>query len=284
VGADYVGWCPLGRRDRPVVVDGRSRGNAIPRGSVGPSKDPWTYVRRGDVGLRDVGRRRVDVSPTEAKALRIVDATRGRPTREFKVAEGGAAVPRAIKTRHTPGDYVPELRGDPATTIPFPVPRRRREAEEAEREEETGKTSLDPARTRSPRPSGVRTTYPDRSTRPTDETRSPSPPPPTTQPREKDADDDRHADPNRDVLRRLFRPLTEPRTPPSAEPRRVRDDENDEARPRGGAVPRGDGTAPRREQKPPPPARAAPEPRKAPPARPDTEKAVKRPPNKEREK
>jgi hypothetical protein len=284
VGSDYVGWCALGRRDRAVEVDGRFRGHAVPRGRAGSGESPWTYVRRGDVGHREVARRRVEVSPTETKALRIVDATRGRPTREFKVVEGEAAVPRTVKSRPTAGDYVPELRGDPATTIPFPVPRRRREAEAAEPEQETEKGSLDAARARSPRPDGGRAISPYRSTRPTDETRSPAPPAPAARPRAKEDDDDRHADPNRDVLRRLFRPLSEPRTAPSAEPRGLRENERRDPRPRSEATPRGERAAPRSEQRSPSPSRAAPEPRKAAP-RPDAEsKAAKRPPHKEREK
>ena len=52
-GGDYVGWCPLGYRDRPVLVYDRfgrgNRGRAVPRGGTSVAETPWTYVRRGDV-------------------------------------------------------------------------------------------------------------------------------------------------------------------------------------------------------------------------------------------
>jgi hypothetical protein len=131
VGHDRVGWCPLGHRDRPVVVHDRSRGRAVPRGS-GTRSDtsPWTYVRHGDLSARDLAHRRMEGGEPETAGLRIVDAARAHLDRELRIAEGQAAVPRNIKTRPTPGDTVPELRADPLTTIPFPTPKRRRPRED----------------------------------------------------------------------------------------------------------------------------------------------------------
>ena len=55
VGGDYVGWCPLGHRDRPVA------GFAVARGSSSSARSPeWSFARRGDMASRDLGRRRVD--------------------------------------------------------------------------------------------------------------------------------------------------------------------------------------------------------------------------------
>jgi hypothetical protein len=120
-GGDYVGWCPLGRRDQPVYGS-RAYGQSVYRGMGGPG---WSFVRRGELGARDLTRRRVERA--DDAAIRLVDSPLARPTRdgrEFRVVEGGGRmVPRAVRTRPTPGDTVPELRADRTTTIPVPRPR-----------------------------------------------------------------------------------------------------------------------------------------------------------------
>ena len=139
VGPSYVGWCPLGFRDRPVLVyDRRDRGRAVPRGTQAASS-PWTFVRRHDLGARDVARRRVEASPDIARQVRVVDRPHGRLTREMQLGEGERTPPRTVRTQPGPGDTVPELRSDPTVTIPAPVPRTRYESErerEAERRRE----------------------------------------------------------------------------------------------------------------------------------------------------
>jgi hypothetical protein len=154
-GNDYVGWCPLGFRDRTVVV--RDRGRAVPRGSQGAS--PWTFVRRGDLGARDLARRRVESNAVPIGLMRVVEQGRARVTREGTIAEGGA-VPRNIRTRPGVGDTVPELRTDNMTTIPFPVARTRYESErerERERQDPSGANpSWSPRGRRQPTDGGVR--------------------------------------------------------------------------------------------------------------------------------
>jgi hypothetical protein len=137
-------------------------------------------------------------------------------------------VPRNIQTRPTPGDTVPELRSDPATTIPFPVARRRRPAEQGQSpssersrtrwqsqpEAATGQPASapetreqqDPIRSWSlPRrpAAGTSRAAPSGST-PAARRRDAESQPQATPPREEERRD-------RDVLRRLFRPLTEGR-------------------------------------------------------------------------
>lgn len=119
VGGGYVGWCPLGRHDRPVAPWGHRRDHAVPRGRFGP-RDPWNVVRQGDLGGRDLHRRRVEVEQIDPTALRVADSVALRPTRDARGLSPEHAVPRAISRRMTPGDFVRELGADNKTTIPAP--------------------------------------------------------------------------------------------------------------------------------------------------------------------
>lgn len=168
IGRDYVGWCALGHRDRVWASPHHrgSRGRAYPRGSFAGGDDPhdaWNYVRRGELGARDVARRRVDVARVASDPQRLIDqpvrlgrdfepaAERPRLAGSRPRAGGGAPV---TTSRPTIGDHVPELRDDPATTIPTPRARRRGEVERRQSESaqgaETGRTEA--ARPRTPVP------------------------------------------------------------------------------------------------------------------------------------
>ena len=120
VGGGYVGWCPLGWRDQPVRPWGWGyhNGHAVPRGRYG--QDPWNVVRHGDLGGRDVARRRVGFDRIEPGALRAADSVALRPTRDARSLRAGDAAPHAISRRQTPGDFVRELGVDNKTTIPAP--------------------------------------------------------------------------------------------------------------------------------------------------------------------
>jgi hypothetical protein len=130
-GGDYVGWCPLGYRDRPVLVydrlgRGHRGGHAVPRGSTSVAYTPWTYLRRGDVGARDLARRRVQLDRASVQQIRILESAQARLTRDLVVTEAPAAsraVPRNTSSRPVISDTVPGTRPDPMTTIP--VVRRR---------------------------------------------------------------------------------------------------------------------------------------------------------------
>ena len=128
VGGNYVGWCPLGYRDRPVLVYDRfgrgQRGTALSRGVLSAAS-PWIYLRRGDVTARDLARRRVQLDPASVQQVRVLETAQTRLTRDLTVGEGPAAraVPRGASTRPGMSDTGPEMRGDPMTTIP--VGRRR---------------------------------------------------------------------------------------------------------------------------------------------------------------
>jgi hypothetical protein len=132
-GGDYVGWCPLGHRDRPVLIYEQvarnlARDHAVPRDDAGVARNPWIYLRRGDVTARDISRRRVQLDAGAVQRVKMLETVQSRLTRDLNVADAPAAgaVPRGtrnVSTRPTIGDTVPELRNDPMTTIP--VVRRR---------------------------------------------------------------------------------------------------------------------------------------------------------------
>jgi hypothetical protein len=215
ISGTHVGWRPLGYRDRH---DGR-RGTAVPRGG----RDGWTYVRRGDLGARDVAARRVARETLGDPEMRVVEGTRGRLGRDLRVADGQQAAPRNIRTRPGPGDTVEELRSDPMTTIPFPVARRKYESErERERERDQGTNpSLAPrGRQGSGRPEAgagpESTTWERRSARPRGEGRGDEAAPADgaqTSPRPRAEEGDREA------LRPWFRSLSRPRNDGEAEAR-----------------------------------------------------------------
>jgi hypothetical protein len=129
VGGGYVGWCPLGRHDRPITAwgswggvggsrFGRERGHAVARGQM---VDAWSIVRQGQLGRRDVARLRVSPERIEPNvAVRVAETAQLRPTRDGSHLLQGEAVPRAIRTRPTPGDSVRELAVDNKTTIRSP--------------------------------------------------------------------------------------------------------------------------------------------------------------------
>jgi hypothetical protein len=123
VGTGYVGWCPLGYRDRPVYAwGGHHRGHAVPRhGGHG-----WNVVRDGDFGHRDVARRRVPLAGIDPGALRVAESPNLRPTRNARSLVASSSTARAISRRPTPGDFVRELAVDNKTTIPSPWLRRGR--------------------------------------------------------------------------------------------------------------------------------------------------------------
>ena len=119
VGGDYVGWCPLGYRDRPVLAYDRlgfaGRGHAVPRGTT-VAETPWIYLRRGDVGARDLTRRRVQLDSNVVQQVRIVDANQSRLTRDFAVTDAppaavARAVPRNTSPRPVLSDTTPEIAG-----------------------------------------------------------------------------------------------------------------------------------------------------------------------------
>jgi hypothetical protein len=126
-GGNYVGWCPLGYRDRPVLVYDRlgrgtngASGFSIPRG-VATVASPWTYLRRGDMGSHDVLRRRVTLDAGAVQQVRVLETPQARLTRNLAVTEApppvARAVPRDASRRPGMADTVPEMRGDAMTTI-----------------------------------------------------------------------------------------------------------------------------------------------------------------------
>jgi hypothetical protein len=121
-----VGWCPLGYRDRPVLVYDRlalgNRGHAVSRGATSVAETPWIYLRRGDVGARDLTRRRVQLDSSAVQQVRVLETAQARLTRDLAVTDAPAvarAVPRNASSRPQMSDTVPEMRGDSMTQIPI---------------------------------------------------------------------------------------------------------------------------------------------------------------------
>jgi hypothetical protein len=281
-GGDYIGWCPLGYRDRPV----RAWGGRSDRASLrGGRDDAWSFVRRGDLGARDLGRRRLDSATAELQVARVIESPHARPTRdlrEFRLIEPGAA-PRGVRVKPTPGDTVPELAVDRQTTIPSTLRTRPREADSVrryDRREDGGVAGGAAARAPAPRPAEA--TAERDGERATDQ-RSPRARPtrgtegsPDAAPRRPEPERLAPADRGRDGegSGRFFRPLSEPRPRPrdggersrprgeSTEGRdRTPNQDRDRDRSEGGSS-RGMRSAPREER---PPARV--EPRRSEPSR-----------------
>lgn len=147
--SNTIGWCALGYNDRPVGSFGYgSGGRAVPRGEASSSAARgWTFANRSDLGRAGATRRRIDVPVEEAQRAVVWnpgvtpdrefrEVRRGFESRGARGAEAGGAVSRGdgrssggegagrIYVRPSPGDSLPELRSDPATTIPNPEARR----------------------------------------------------------------------------------------------------------------------------------------------------------------
>jgi hypothetical protein len=257
IGHDYVGWCPLGRGDRPVAY-------AASRGVLRADASPWSYTRRTDLTAADVARRRVVLPSETIKTLHVADTPQARPTRdvrgiEVQAAPRTVAVPRNVRMGLSPGDAAPEIAQDNKIAVPAPVLRRVRPREEGDAERSNA-TRDDPAR------SGERGEVSSSRTRRSDPTvagqgdddaastttrrepasgrsagsygrdREPETTRPTSSETRKPSSATRRDDSDRDVLRRIFRPLTErptttnsgsgsdtrsasPRSEPRSEPR-----------------------------------------------------------------
>ena len=212
VGPNYVGWCPLGHGNRRVTFEGRraDRGHAVPRAHAAGGDEAWAYVRRADFGSADLARRIENVVPA-GHEVHAIDV-HARPAHDLVAVEGGGhgvglvAVPRNVRTRFGPGDTTPELRTDPATTIPFPVARRRHRDAEDE-----GTRPAPSLRATTPEPA----VPPAEPVHPTDVRahRVYVPAAPAARDREV-----RHPESgDREVLRRVFGPLSQPRPADGAE-------------------------------------------------------------------
>jgi hypothetical protein len=138
--SNVIGWCALGFDNRPIGSSsfgmgrdwagrpGESRATSAGRG--------WSFANRSDMGRVDIRRRRVELPVDEAQRA-VVWNPDTTPDREFRQARavsfgrksrGSSARDDGgrIYVRPSPGDSTPELRSDPATTIPSPESRRGR--------------------------------------------------------------------------------------------------------------------------------------------------------------
>jgi hypothetical protein len=239
-GGNYVGWCPLGYRDKPVPYGGR---RAVPRGTLAVTDEPWVYVQRADFSASDLATK-IQLTVPPGEEMHPLQQPHARPDRNLHAALGGTEThtgPRGVKTRPGHGEAAAQPGAD--TAIPFPTARRphRETGDEAA-------LSASPAAPAAPRP---RTVY-----RPRTVTTSPDP----GRPADARSPEPRAPDADREVLRRVFGPLSQPRPAepaergishplPSAESGRS-------SRPRPGAgeaaPPRAEPRAPRPTAEPPP--------------------------------
>jgi hypothetical protein len=152
--SNTIGWCALGFNDRPVGSYAYGLGGrAVARGESNTSGRGWSFASRADMARANIHRRLVDVPAEEAQRA-VVWNPGAAPDRDFRetrgaasgrgdsasaVTEAAGAISRGegrsggrsdgaarINVRPSPGDSLPELRSDPATTIPSPESRRGR--------------------------------------------------------------------------------------------------------------------------------------------------------------
>jgi hypothetical protein len=262
-GHDYVGWCPLGYGDRTVVAHGRGR--AVPRGTAVAASSPWTYVRRADLGARDVAIRRVQPAAVQVAQMRTVDVARARILRDGTVGEG--AVPR-VRTRPGVGDTVPELRTDNTTTLPLPVARTRYESEGERDEERKGSNANATAWPRSRREPADTSVRQDRGATPdiwgwsrqrlvAAEQASPQATPSPESAVRRRTEPSRTDDGDREALRPWFEKITRPRDKERTAPEPREEQASPRQRPRPQDTPRAEPrqirSEPKRERQSPPP-------------------------------
>ncbi len=174
----------------------------------------WSFVRRGDLGARDVSHRRVETAVELTRDVRVVDSPRLRLTRDLQIGEIERAVPRTVRTKPGPADTVPELRANPMYTIPAALPRQQYESER-ERQAERRRPSpsqrgedraVAPAERMAPPAERVAPPPAERS-HPTDVRSAPAGSP-TARPRvEERRVPPAGESPDREVMRPVFRPL-----------------------------------------------------------------------------
>jgi hypothetical protein len=85
-GGDYVGWCPLGFHDRPVIGIGVSGGRFGGRA--------WFYSRRADILAPQIARHRISASPAVVGAVRVLSSSPvAQPSRDFRTVHTVHAMP-----------------------------------------------------------------------------------------------------------------------------------------------------------------------------------------------
>jgi hypothetical protein len=203
-GGEYIGWCPLGYRDKPVLFGGRRIDRAVPRGTVAVKDEPWVYVRRADFGASDLVRRVQHAVPA-GEEMHVPRQANARPGHDLHAVLGGGpahATPRTVKARPVPGDAAAEPRAD--SPAAFPTGRRRHREPEAD----PAAATRPPATAVAPR---ARTVHPLRTIT------APEPAVDPAHPADARSPEPRPAEADREVLRRVFGPLSQPRTPEPAE-------------------------------------------------------------------
>ena len=194
---DYVGWCPLGYRDKPILFGGRRTDRAVARGTQAAADQPWVYVRRADFSARDLARMVQQTIPA-GEEMHALLQPHARPDRNLHAALGSAEPhtgSQGAKARPGHGDGASEPRADTATSLP--TARRRHEPEDE---------AAVPARPAGPATApGARPLHPLRTAPAPDGTPEHGRPadahPQSPHPQEAD----------HEVLRRVFGPLSQPR-------------------------------------------------------------------------
>jgi hypothetical protein len=98
-GGDYVGWCPLGFHDRPII------GLGVGEGRFGGRA--WFYARRGDILAPQIARHRISASPAVVGAVRVLSSPGAQPSRDFRTVHSVHAMPMPtarLRSQGTPFD------------------------------------------------------------------------------------------------------------------------------------------------------------------------------------
>jgi hypothetical protein len=98
-GGDYVGWCPLGFHDRPII------GLGVGQGRFGGRA--WFYARRSDILAPQIARHRISASPAVVGAVRVLSSTGAQPSRDFRTVHTVHAMPMPtarLRSQGTPFD------------------------------------------------------------------------------------------------------------------------------------------------------------------------------------
>ena len=98
-GGDYVGWCPLGFHDRPVIGIGVGGGRFGARA--------WFYARRGDILAPQIARHRISASPAVVGAVRVLSSPGAQPSRDFRTVHTVHAMPMPTARLRSQGAPLP---------------------------------------------------------------------------------------------------------------------------------------------------------------------------------
>jgi hypothetical protein len=100
-GGDYVGWCPLGFHDRPVI--------GIGVGDDRFARRAWFYTRRADILAPQIARRRISASPDVIGAVRV-SSPGTQPSRDLRTVHAMPMPTARLRSQGAPLGSRSEIR------------------------------------------------------------------------------------------------------------------------------------------------------------------------------